>query len=92
MLSHESRALAAPSTLLDAGIYHPAPRTLFYSTLSAGLLPYFAPTFLLTGNPTLALDLAFLGARRSPPGRSIWSCGAGRATISPPRRAASPSS
>jgi hypothetical protein len=61
MLAHETRALAtAPSTLLDAGIYRPEPRTLFYSTLSLGLLPYFAPTFLVTGNPVLALNLAFL--------------------------------
>jgi hypothetical protein len=60
MLAHESRALGRPWTLLDAGIYHPEPRTLFYSTLSLGLLPYFAPTFLLTGHPTLALNVAFL--------------------------------
>ena len=61
MLSHESHALAAPWTVLDAQIYHPEPRTLFYSTLSLGLLPYFAPVYLATGNPTLALNLAFLG-------------------------------
>ncbi len=61
MLAHESRALTDASTsLLDAGIYHPEHRTLFYSTTSLGLLPFFAPTFLATGNPALAIDVAFL--------------------------------
>jgi len=60
MLSHQSRRLATPWTMLDAGIYHPEPRSLFYSTLSLGLVPYFAPTYLATENPTLALNLAFL--------------------------------
>jgi hypothetical protein len=61
MLAHESRALTDASTsLLDAGIYHPDRRTLFYSTTSLGLLPFFAPTFLATGNPVLAIDVAFL--------------------------------
>jgi hypothetical protein len=61
MLSHESRALTDASTsLLEAGIYHPEHRTLFYSTTSLGLLPLFAPIFLATGNPVLALDVAFL--------------------------------
>jgi hypothetical protein len=60
-LSHEAHALAtAPSTLLDTNIYHPERRTLFYNTTSFGLLPYFAPTFLATGNPVLALNVAFL--------------------------------
>jgi hypothetical protein len=59
--AHETRALAsAPASFLDAGIYHPSPRTLFYGTASLGVLPYFAPTFLATGNPVLAIDLAFL--------------------------------
>jgi hypothetical protein len=61
MLTHESRALTESATrLLEAGIYHPDRRTLFYSTLSLGLLPLFAPIFLTTGNPVLAIDLAFL--------------------------------
>jgi hypothetical protein len=61
MLAHETHALAtAPSTVLDTNIYHPERRTLFYNTTSLGFLPYFAPTFAATGNPALAIDVAFL--------------------------------
>ena len=61
--AHETRALTtAPTTLLAAGTYHPSVRTLFYNTTSFGFLPYFAPTFLASGNPALALNLAFLVA------------------------------
>lgn len=60
--AHVSRALpTAPSSLLDTGTYHPEPRTLFYHTTALALVPFFMPTFLLTGNPILALNLAFLG-------------------------------
>jgi hypothetical protein len=62
VLAHETRALGtAPSTLLDAAIYHPARRTLFYSLTAFGALPLFAPAFAATGNPTLALNVLFLG-------------------------------
>ena len=61
--AHETRALTtAPTTLLAAGTYHPSVRTLFYNTTSFGFLPYFAPTFLATGNPALALNLGFVTA------------------------------
>jgi len=61
VLAHESRALIeAPSAFADLPIYHPTMGTLFYADAAFGSLPFFLPTFLLTGNPTLALNLAFL--------------------------------
>jgi hypothetical protein len=61
VLAFESHTLAtAPSHLLDANIYHPTPHALFYGPAAFGALPYFAPVFLATGNPTLALNLELL--------------------------------
>ena len=61
VLAHESRALTeAPSTFADAPIYHPTTGTLFYADAAFGSLPFFLPPFLLSGNPTLALNVAFL--------------------------------
>jgi len=61
VLAHETHALTTqPSRLLDTNIYHPTPHTLFYGPTAFGALPYFAPAFLLSGNPTLALNLTFL--------------------------------
>jgi hypothetical protein len=62
VLSYESRTLLTdPTSLPNAPIYHPTPNALFYGDTGFGLLPYFMPTFLAWGNPTLALNLAFLG-------------------------------
>jgi len=61
-LSYESHALVtAPFRLADANIYHPALHALFYGDTGFGALPYFMPVFLLTRNPTLALNLTLLG-------------------------------
>lgn len=60
-LAHESRALVtAPTQFANGNIYYPAPHALFYGETGFGMLPYFAPTFLITGNPVLALNVAFL--------------------------------
>ncbi len=60
-LAHESHTLAtAPARLPDANIYHPTPDALFYGDTGFGALPYFLPTYLLSGNPTLALNLVLL--------------------------------
>ena len=60
-LAWMSHALVtAPWTLADANIYHPAPHALFYGEAGFGALPYFLPPFLITGNPTLAINLTFL--------------------------------
>jgi hypothetical protein len=62
-LAHQSRALTtAPWAFGDAGIYHPTPRSLFYGDAGFGAVPWFLPTFLATGNPTLASNLVFLGS------------------------------
>jgi hypothetical protein len=62
VLAWQSHALAtAPSTILDANIYWPARRALLYGDPGLGALPFFAPVFLTTGNPTLAVNCLFLG-------------------------------
>jgi hypothetical protein len=61
VLAHESRALTeAPATLANAPIYHPASGALFYADAAFGALPFFLPPFVLSGNPTLSVNLAFL--------------------------------
>jgi hypothetical protein len=61
VLAWESRALVDGNAhLADANIYHPESGTLFYGPLALGALPLFAPLFLSTGNPTLALNFVFL--------------------------------
>jgi hypothetical protein len=61
-LSHEAHALTSdPTRFAEANIYFPAHRALFYGDGAFGALPYFMPTYLLTGNPMLALNLTFLG-------------------------------
>lgn len=60
-LSHESRALISDlRTFPDANAYYPARRALFYGEAGFGALPYYMPVFLLSGNPTLALNVTFL--------------------------------
>jgi hypothetical protein len=62
VLAYQAHRLAtAPLRLLDANIYYPAHHSLFYGQTAFGALPVFAPVYLLTGNPTLALNLLFLG-------------------------------
>jgi hypothetical protein len=60
--AHETRTLfSGPAALADAGIYHPTPNSLYYGEAGFGVLPLFAPVFLATGNPTLAMNIVFLG-------------------------------
>jgi hypothetical protein len=60
-LAHESRALFHPASFGQAGIYHPTPYALFYGEAALGSLPLYAPVFLATGNPVLAINFVFLG-------------------------------
>jgi hypothetical protein len=61
-LAWESRVLSSGSlAVANANIYYPEPSSLFYGPVAFGALPYFAPVYLLTGNPALALNLLFLG-------------------------------
>jgi hypothetical protein len=60
-LSWETHTLlTAPWSLLDANIFHPTTSALLYGPTVFGALPYFAPTFALTGNPVLAINLMYL--------------------------------
>lgn len=60
-LAWQTHALTTdPARFLHANVYWPAPRALLYGTPGFGLLPPFAPIFLATGNPTLALNGALL--------------------------------
>jgi hypothetical protein len=60
-LAHQTHALAtAPSTYPDGNIFHPAPGALFHGETGVGGLPYFAPVFLASGNPILALNVMVL--------------------------------
>ena len=61
VLAHESHALVSAATsFAQANIYHPAPDALFYGPVALGALPLFAPVFLSTGNPVLAINVTFL--------------------------------
>jgi hypothetical protein len=60
-LAWQTHALATdPVHVLDANVYWPHRLALLYGTPGFGLLPAFAPVFLASGNPTLALDAALL--------------------------------
>jgi hypothetical protein len=60
-LAWETHTLTtAPTALPDANIYHPTGRALFYGPTAFGALPFFAPLFLASGNPTLALNATYL--------------------------------
>ena len=59
--AHETRTLfSGPRALADAGIYHPTRNSLYYGEAGFGALALFAPVFLATGNPTLAMNGVFL--------------------------------
>src|SRR5581483_8568923 len=61
LLAYESHRLAtAPLALAQATIYAPTANALFYGPTCAAALPWFAPTYWATGNPTLALNVPFL--------------------------------
>jgi hypothetical protein len=60
VLGWESHALATGAPLADANIYHPTTGTLYYGNTAFGALPFYLPTFLLSGNPTLALNVLLL--------------------------------
>ena len=61
VLAYETHVLTtAPAHLYQANIYHPAASALLYGPTSLGALPFFAPPFLMTGNPALALNVMYL--------------------------------
>jgi hypothetical protein len=57
-LSWDTHALvSAPWRLFHANTFHPAPYSLAYSEHFLGYVPLFAPTYWLTGNPILAVNV-----------------------------------
>jgi hypothetical protein len=61
VLSWVSRTLVTqPWALFQANIYHPTPDALAYTEHMLGSAPFFAPAFLATGNPALALNVMIL--------------------------------
>jgi hypothetical protein len=55
--------VTAPGRFFDANTLFPTPHSLTYSDHQIGVLPWFAPTYWLTGNPVLAYQGAlFLSA------------------------------
>lgn len=67
ILAWDCHALQSPSTFLDANTFFPARSSLVTSEALLGDLPLFAPTYFLTGNPLLALNLMTIA--------SFWFCG-----------------
>jgi hypothetical protein len=49
-----------PMHLFDANIFYPVKRSLAFSEHLLGVLPIFAPVFLLTGNATVGYNLVLL--------------------------------
>ena len=62
VLAWQSHALLTGGFhLRDANIFHPARGTLFFGPTAPGALPFVVPIQALTGNPTLATNVLFLG-------------------------------
>jgi len=57
ILAWDCHAVRSSSPLLDANTFYPATNALVTSEALLGDLPFFAPTYALTGNPLLALNL-----------------------------------
>jgi hypothetical protein len=51
-----------PARLFDANILHPAPHILAHSEHLLGALPLFAPAYVASGNPVLALNVMMLAS------------------------------
>jgi hypothetical protein len=80
LLAYETHRLTTdPLRLLEANIYHPTPHALFYGETAFGALPVFASVYLVTGNPTAAVNILFVGGVTSPRSRSTSSSDAGPA-------------
>jgi hypothetical protein len=61
ILAWDTHALTTrPARLFHANAFHPAPYSLATSEHMLGNLPWFAPVFLLTGNPVLAHQVTLL--------------------------------
>src|SRR5262249_2411186 len=63
ILAWVTHALGTPATrLFDANIFYPLRRTLALSEHLLGVQPLFAPVFLATDDPVLAMNVAVLSS------------------------------
>lgn len=61
ILAWDTHALAtAPLSLFDANTFYPIDRSLAFSEHLLGVVPFFAPTYALTGNAILAYNVLFM--------------------------------
>lgn len=61
VLAWESHALGTPGArIANANIYYPSEDALYYGPAGFGALPYFLPTFLITGNAGFATNMMLL--------------------------------
>jgi hypothetical protein len=60
-LAHETRSLAGDlGAFFQGGAFHPTPHAILYGEAAFGAVPLFAPVFLATGNPALALNVVLV--------------------------------
>ncbi len=60
ILAWDVHALTTGQALFDANIFHPAPDSLAFGDPLLGLVPFFAPAYLVTGNTVLSYQLTVL--------------------------------
>jgi hypothetical protein len=53
-------AVTDPAGLFEAPILHPTPRAFFFAPNGLGPAPLFAPLYLVSGNPALAVNVTLL--------------------------------
>lgn len=69
ILSWDVHALTSAARLFDANVFHPVSNALAFGDPLLGVVPLFAPAYLLGGNPLLAYQVALL--------TTLAMCGAG---------------
>ncbi len=60
ILAWGTHALTSPARLFDANVFHPVPNALAFGDSLLGVVPLFAPTYLLGGNVVLAYQVTLL--------------------------------
>ncbi len=86
ILSWDVHALTSSVPLFDANVFYPASKALVFGDPLLGLVPFFAPPYLLTGDPvfsyqvTLLATLALCGAGMFYLARH-WGAGVGAAAV-----------
>ncbi len=69
ILAWDTHALTGADSLFGANVFHPAPEAMAFADPLLGLLPLFAPVYLLTSDPVIAYQWTLLA--------TIAMCGAG---------------